>query len=160
ALVRDLRPTWTATQVINQVLNTGDPVASMNGITVTGRRLNAFNAVRGLKPCLTVSGVTVTEGNFGEVQANFTVRLASATDETVSGGSAAADGTARPAARDYVAASGELRLHPGVVSGTVTVRVNGDQRTEPDEDFFVNFSNPVNAIFCGSSQARGVILND
>ncbi len=45
ALVRDLHPDWSYAQVINQVLQTVDPVSSMDGITVTGGRLNAAGAV-------------------------------------------------------------------------------------------------------------------
>ncbi len=45
ALVRDLHPDWSYAQVINQVLQTVDPISSMDGITVTGGRLNAAGAV-------------------------------------------------------------------------------------------------------------------
>ncbi len=45
ALVRDLHPDWGYAQVINQVLQTVDPVSSMDGKTVTGGRLNAASAV-------------------------------------------------------------------------------------------------------------------
>lgn len=48
ALVRGLQPGWTYTQVINRVFSTVDPVPSMQGITVTGGRLNAARAVQGL----------------------------------------------------------------------------------------------------------------
>jgi subtilisin family serine protease len=45
ALVWDLHPGWTYRQVINQVLNTTDPLPSLQGRTVTGGRLNAAAAV-------------------------------------------------------------------------------------------------------------------
>ena len=45
ALVRDQHPDWGYAQVINQVLQTVDPVSSMDGRTVTGGRLNAASAV-------------------------------------------------------------------------------------------------------------------
>jgi subtilisin family serine protease len=46
ALVWDLHPTWTYTQVINHVLSTVDPVSALQGKTVTGGRLNAARAVQ------------------------------------------------------------------------------------------------------------------
>ncbi len=45
ALVRGQHPEWGYAQVINQVLQTVDPVSSMDGKTVTGGRLNAASAV-------------------------------------------------------------------------------------------------------------------
>lgn len=45
ALVRDLHPDWGYAQVVNQVLQSVDPVNSMEGITTTGGRLNVAAAV-------------------------------------------------------------------------------------------------------------------
>jgi subtilisin family serine protease/uncharacterized protein YigE (DUF2233 family) len=45
ALVRDLHPTWTYTQVINQVLNNVDPLPSLQGKVVTGGRLDLAKAI-------------------------------------------------------------------------------------------------------------------
>ena len=47
---------------------------------------------------------------------------------------------------DYTAiASTLLTFNPGHTSKTVSVTINGDIGFEPDETFFVNLSNPVNA---------------
>src|SRR5262249_30927343 len=45
ALVKSLHPTWTASQVISQVLGSVDPIPALVGKTVTGGRLNAAKAV-------------------------------------------------------------------------------------------------------------------
>lgn len=45
ALVQDQHPDWGYAQVVNQVLQSVDPISSMEGITVTGGRLNAARAV-------------------------------------------------------------------------------------------------------------------
>lgn len=45
ALVRGQHPDWTYNQVIDRVLNTVDVVPSLQGVTVTGGRLNAARAV-------------------------------------------------------------------------------------------------------------------
>ena len=45
ALVRDQHPDWTYSEVIYQVMQAVDPIPAMDGITVTGGRLNAARAV-------------------------------------------------------------------------------------------------------------------
>src|SRR5206468_2546174 len=77
----------------------------------------------------------------------ITVDFATADDRT-----SAADG-------DYVAASGTVTFLPGVTSQPVAVTVNGDTKFEPNETFFVNLSNPVNATI-SDNQGAGTIVND
>jgi subtilisin family serine protease len=50
ALVWGLNPDWTYDLVKNQILSTVDPVSSLDGITVTGGRLNAAAAVGAVLP--------------------------------------------------------------------------------------------------------------
>ena len=50
-------------------------------------------------------------------------------------------------------------LNPGVTSQTITVKVNGDTTTEPDETFFVTLSAPVNASI-SKAQGQVTIVND
>jgi serine protease len=45
ALVLAINPTLPTAALRDVVLNSGDPVASLQGITVTGRRLNAASAL-------------------------------------------------------------------------------------------------------------------
>ena len=45
ALVRSQHPDWSYTQVVDQVLSSVDPIDSLEGLTVTGGRLNASAAV-------------------------------------------------------------------------------------------------------------------
>jgi hypothetical protein len=47
----------------------------------------------------------------------------------------------------------------GELTRTVTVGVRGDTNVEPDQDFFVNLSNPLNATI-DDGQGRGLIVND
>ena len=47
ALLWSQNPTWTAQQVKNALMNTGDPLASLAGKTVSGKRLNVFKALGG-----------------------------------------------------------------------------------------------------------------
>jgi hypothetical protein len=107
---------------------------------------------------LAVSDATVTEGHTGTTAAAFTVTLSSANTVPVSVDWATADGTAT-AGSDYQAASGTLTFAPGETSKTVTVLVNGDVDNEPNETYYLNLSNPVNATIA-RAQAVGTIVND
>ena len=48
ALLWSQNPTWTAQQIKDTLMNTGDPIPALNGNTVSGKRLNVFNALGGL----------------------------------------------------------------------------------------------------------------
>ncbi|HEY7369735.1 MAG TPA: Calx-beta domain-containing protein, partial [Thermoanaerobaculia bacterium] len=74
----------------------------------------------------------------------FTVTLSAPSASTVTVNWATADVTALAGA-DYVAGSGLLTFVPGDTSETITVVVNADDIDEPNEDFVVDLSNPVNA---------------
>jgi subtilisin family serine protease len=74
ALVRDLNPTWTYSQVINKVLGSVDPVPGLQGKTVTGGRLNAARAVQP-PPVIDLnwSGGGITGPVTADAQTPFTV---------------------------------------------------------------------------------------
>src|SRR5439155_425012 len=79
--------------------------------------------------------------------------------QTITVNYATADGTATVADGDYVAASGTVTFLPGVTSTPELVTGNGDTRFEPNETYFVNLSNPVNATI-SDNQGAGTIVND
>jgi hypothetical protein len=69
-------------------------------------------------------------------------------------------GQADPAT-DYVAASGTVTFLPGQTDATVSVVVNGDTLTEPDEYIVVSFNHPTNAVMGGFwGLGFGIIGND
>jgi len=109
-------------------------------------------------PGLSIDDVTLTEGNSGAANAVFTVRLSTASGQTVSANFATANGTAS-AGSDYVATNGTVSFAPGVTTQTIPARVNGDVLNEPDETFLIDLSGAVNATVI-DSQAVGTILND
>ncbi|MDT3673906.1 S8 family serine peptidase [Microcystis wesenbergii] len=56
ALLWSQNPTWTAQQVKNTLMNTGDSIAALAGKTVSGKRLNINNALTATElPSVTVS---------------------------------------------------------------------------------------------------------
>ena len=111
---------------------------------------------------LSIDDVTVTEGNAGVTNAVFTVTLAAVSSLPVTVDFATADDTATLSDNDYVAIpTGTLTFAPGTTSQTITVQVNGDTNLNeaPDETFFVNLTNPVNATLA-TMQGMGTIVND
>ena len=107
---------------------------------------------------VTISDVTVTEGNSGTQVATFTV--------VRSGGTAAfavnyatAPGTAS-AGSDYVTTSSTLNFGAGVNSQTIAVTINGDTTDESDETFFVNLSGATNGATITDSQGLGTIIDN
>jgi probable HAF family extracellular repeat protein len=109
-------------------------------------------------PTISVSDVTVTEGNTGNVAAVFTVTLSAASTQPVTVAYATANGTAT-AGSDYQATSSTLTFSPGQTSKTITILVNGDRLGEPNEIFFVNLSGPTNGIIA-DGRGVGTILDD
>ena len=113
-------------------------------------------------PELSISDVTVTEGDSGFTDAALTVSLsAPARSGGVSFTLATADGTATVADNDYMAATSGtvLTIVEGETSDTFFVRVVGDTRFEPDEIFYVNVGDVVGATVV-KDQAVVTILND
>src|SRR5205814_2734277 len=103
--------------------------------------------------------VTVSEGNSGTTNANFTVTLSTASSKTVTVNYATADGTAT-APSDYVSIpSTTLTFTPGQTTKTIAVSVNGDIVDENDETFTVNLSNPTNATL-STATGTGTIIDD
>jgi hypothetical protein len=109
-------------------------------------------------PTLTITDVTITEGNSGTRNVVFTVSLSAASTEMVSVNFATANGSAT-AGSDYQANFDTLTFAPGETSRTITVLVNGDRLGEANETFFVNLSGATNATIA-DGQGTGTIFDD
>lgn len=118
----------------------------------------SFNVTVNESPAISIDNVNVVEGNSGTANAVFTVTLSPASALNVTVNFATADGTAK-AGSDYVAAAGTLSFAPGDTSKTITVQINGDTLSEPEETFFVNLSGAANAPII-VPQGTGTIVND
>ena len=110
-------------------------------------------------PGVSVSDVTVTEGNADKTAASFTISLSARYGLPVTLNYATADGTATVADKDYESVTGSVTIAPGDTTAMVTVNVIGDTKFEPDETFSLVVSAPVNATL---TKATGVatIRND
>ncbi|HEX7317620.1 MAG TPA: Calx-beta domain-containing protein [Pyrinomonadaceae bacterium] len=114
-----------------------------------------------LPPALTVSDLSAPEGDFDTTQFVFHVTLSAPSGKPITANVMDASGTAGSGGGDLFAYGGPylLQFAPGETDKAVTILVRGDLEIEPDEDFFVNVSNVVNAS-AADTQGRGVILND
>ncbi|MER2176201.1 MAG: putative Ig domain-containing protein, partial [Stenotrophomonas maltophilia] len=112
------------------------------------------------QPALSISDVSLNEGDSGTTAFTFTVSLdAPAGPGGVSFDIATANGTAT-AGSDYVAqALTGQSIAAGSSSATFIVQVNGDTFNEPNETFFVNVSNVTGATVA-DAQGLGTIIND
>jgi len=160
-------PAGTTTQTISVMVN-GDTTIEPSE-TFFVNLSDATNAViaggQGLAtivnddfPVLTIHNVKVRECDSGTSEAVFIVKLRPASPIDVTVDYATGDGTAT-AGSDYVAKAGTLTFPAGTTVRTISVLINGDTIVEPDETFFVNLSNPTNAVI-RDGEGRGTIVND
>ena len=70
------------------------------------------------------------------------------------------DGTATTGDSDYIAKTGTLTFNPGETTKTITIVVNGDNKKEANETFYLDlFGNSSNSLFT-KNRGIGTILND
>jgi chitinase len=110
------------------------------------------------KPALSVTGVTVREGDTGRRGATFTVTLSARSARAVTVAYRTRGRTARPGS-DFVGVSGRLTFAAGQVRKVVRVPVLGDRRKEPNEMLDLVLSRPVDATL-RRAVARGTIRDD
>ena len=109
------------------------------------------------EPSLTIADVTANEGSFSS-GFTFNATLSAPSAKPISFRYATTDGTAT-AGSDYVSSNFVFNIPAGTASVNIFVTVLGDNMYEPDEDFFVNISEPVN-VSLADNQGRGTIIND
>jgi hypothetical protein len=110
-------------------------------------------------PTASVSDVSVKEGNSGRKNWTFVVTLSAPSGKAIDLTYATTNGSAT-AGTDYRAVvPTTLSLSAGQVSKTVDVRVNGDRVVEPNEVFYLDFTNPLNVTVL-KGRGIGTIVND
>ena len=109
----------------------------------------------GYRPWLTIDDVTVDE-DAGE--AHFSVSINRNSRNDISVDYTTADGTAL-AGTDYVATTGTLTIPSPDFGGTIVVPILDDYLDEPDENFTVTLSNPVDGRI-SDGEATGTISDD
>lgn len=137
----------------------------------------AFDIVIAPPPEISISDVTVVEGDSGTTFAEFVVSISGPTRLGATVNFQTSDGTATSAAgplQDYIAQGLQTlvfdddpnndpdgNLDGDILTQLVRVEIIGDLRPEGDETFFVTLSDPVNAsIALNGGQATGTINDD
>ncbi|MEZ6125430.1 MAG: Calx-beta domain-containing protein [Planctomycetaceae bacterium] len=113
---------------------------------------------------LSISDVTLAEGNSGTTLFTFTVTLDKAVDTALTVSFSTADGTAL-AGTDYTAIVDNTLAFNGTVGETKTLQVlvTGETDIETDETFLVNLSNVLSSgrdVALADSQGLGTIVDD
>jgi hypothetical protein len=113
------------------------------------------------EPVIRTTDVTRAEGRKPYTTVfTFTVTIGAPYDQPVTVSFRTVDGTATTSNKDYDAKTGTLTFAPGETTKTITIFVNGDNKRESDETFFVDlFGNSGNSRF-GKSRGVGTIVND
>lgn len=109
-------------------------------------------------PGMSINNVTVQEGDVGTTDAVFTVLLAAPSGKLVTVEYATMDDTAI-AGDDYTAQNGVLTFQPGETQKTITIEVLSNGIVQPNRQFFVDLSNPINATL-SINRGTGTIVDD
>ena len=106
----------------------------------------AVNATAQTLPVLSIDSPSVNEGDSGSTNLVFTVTLSAASASTVTVQYADAGTGTATSGTDYTAVSaGMLSFAAGTTSQTITVAVQGDTTSEPDETVVITLGNAVGA---------------
>lgn len=111
-----------------------------------------------VKPTLTIVDLTQARDNKLTTNFRFFVNLDKSSTSAVTVDYATSSGTAI-ANNDFTAVSGTLTIPANQTLGYIDVPVRGDSLRQPDQTFYVQLSNPTNAIIGGTGKATGTIQN-
>jgi hypothetical protein len=113
------------------------------------------------EPRISIGDVTRYEGKKNQTTLfTFTVTLSAAYDQPVTMSFRTVDGTAKTSHQGYVRKTGTLTFAPGEMTKTITIVVNGDNKKEADEMFYLDlFDNSSNALFT-KKRGLGTIFSD
>jgi hypothetical protein len=164
-LIVDSKSTTTLSASLSSYLNAGTYYLKVKGTGEYGR-VGQYSVAGTVTPSnqeptlpgITVSDVTVQEGNSGTSKAVITLNLSQASTNTVTVNYATANNSAS-AGSDYTASNGTVTFSPGTTSQTISVDILGELITESNESFFINLSNANNATI-SDNQALVTIQND
>jgi hypothetical protein len=120
-----------------------------------------IGTIRDNEPRISISDVTRAEGKKNKTTLfTFTVTLSVAYDQPVTMSFSTVNGTATTADNDYVAQSGTLTFAPGEATKTITIVVQGDNKRESNEEFYVDLSGTSSNSVLDKKRGIGKILND
>jgi uncharacterized repeat protein (TIGR01451 family) len=111
-------------------------------------------------PMVSITDVSVTEGNSGTNNAVFRIGLSAPNGLPVVVRYSTSNGTAR-AGSDYIGRNGSVTFSPGTLflTQSVTIQVRGDTMAESNETFYINLTSATNGVIA-KGQGVGMIIND
>jgi len=109
-------------------------------------------------PSVSISDVSLGEGNSGATSFDFTVSLSAAAADVITVDYSTQDVNTTSGV-DYQPLSGTLTFAPGETSKVLSVQINGDTTEEPNETFVMNLIGVSNATIV-KGQGTGTIVND
>jgi hypothetical protein len=112
-------------------------------------------------PVISVGDTSLYEGNFDFDRNNawIPVSLSAPSTKMVKVDYKTANGSA-VAGSDYDAVSGTLTIPPGQTRASILVPVRGDAQAEPDETFFIKFSNAKAATIADGDAMPSLSISD
>lgn len=110
-------------------------------------------------PGMSISDLSVVEGNSGTKTATLTITLSKAASTPVTVNYGTFDGTAK-AGEDYVSGSGAVSFAAGETSKSVNITINGDSTYEADENLQVRLTNASGATLIKSAGTVTVVNDD
>ena len=112
---------------------------------------------------LTIADIVVSEGDYGSVNALFSVTLSPPSSRAVevdfATAAAAGPGAVASAGVDYLATAGTLTFPPGTTQQTIPVKVLAERLDEFDEIFLMRLANPLAAKLL-DAEAQATITDD
>ncbi|MCJ7830726.1 MAG: hypothetical protein MUP74_04985, partial [Desulfobacterales bacterium] len=161
-MVKAQNPLLSTADIKAVIAGTVDPIPALNGITVSGGRLNAFGAVTapgsGILQFSAPDYTVYEDGGFAEI----TVTRTGGSDGTVSVIYAASDGTATQGA-DFAETGGTLSWDGGESGDkTFTVPIINDDITESSETIVLtlSLSDPQSGAILGSLSTAVLTIFD
>jgi hypothetical protein len=110
-------------------------------------------------PSVTISDVTVVEGDTGTATAVFVVTLSASSGSAVEVDYASVSGSA-VSGQDFLPVQGTLTIAPGSTTATIPITVVGDTVREPSESFKVQLNGARNATLLDASGVGKITDND
>ncbi|PQV64728.1 Carboxypeptidase regulatory-like domain-containing protein [Abditibacterium utsteinense] len=126
--------------------------------TSTGNNFTATLTPTALLPQMSVSDLSIREGNAGDAFVTFTVSMSAPSKDAITVNYTTVNGTATSSS-DYAATRGTLNFAPNVLSQTVNVKVRPDTQIESDETFSLSISGAAGANIV-NKLGTATLLND
>jgi len=165
AFLKAFSPGSSLAQIKAAILAGTDKIPALNGITVSGGRLNLLGALMSLRTEVTVSAVppsAAEDGGLlgfvfsrsGDTGAPLTANF------TVAGSATFSSDYTQTGAASFAASSGTIIIPAGSSTATVTVDPTADTTVEPDETVVLTVATGTGYIVGAANSATGMIQND